>query len=347
MLRTRWSSPQEGRQIRRRRPLPESRKSGVTEADQAQSLSRPERPPVGRRWMPPPWRPFPSRCASSRRPPPASRAELQAGRAACRARAKALGSSSTAWRHAWKDTSERSAQSLAEVPKPTDFEPLAEHLYEFAQTAPALEESSLEETSETLQFTHDSFAESLMRLPASRGLRAPRQTVPGVRQGLARAGGVAQRGARGHRSARRRGAGPAGDRARSRVDSGRPGAAMSSLARPPRRPPAAARDERGPREAWPPTWNGPEHGSSQPWRPSAQGTRVRPLRRQPPRAGPRLAVADGIGSSRSRGGRAARRAVRGLDGDGPLPRRRGATGSSTLIEEPGGHRESRRPGDGS
>ncbi len=60
--------------------------------------------------------------------------------------------------------SERLAQSLAEVPKPADFEPLAEHLYEFAQTAPALK-GSLEEISETLQFTHDSFAESLMKLP--------------------------------------------------------------------------------------------------------------------------------------------------------------------------------------
>jgi len=60
--------------------------------------------------------------------------------------------------------SERLAQSLAEVPTPADFEPLAEHLYQFAQTAPALK-GSLEEISETLQFTHDSFAESLLTLP--------------------------------------------------------------------------------------------------------------------------------------------------------------------------------------
>lgn len=59
---------------------------------------------------------------------------------------------------------ERLSQSVSEIPRAADFEPLAEHLYEFASNAPLLV-SSLREISETLQFAHQSFAESLLKLP--------------------------------------------------------------------------------------------------------------------------------------------------------------------------------------
>jgi hypothetical protein len=66
--------------------------------------------------------------------------------------------------------------ALAEVPRASEFEPLAEHLYEFARTAPALRSAaepveaavrSLQEVSETLQFTQESFAESILGLPTA------------------------------------------------------------------------------------------------------------------------------------------------------------------------------------
>lgn len=73
------------------------------------------------------------------------------------------------------------AHSLGELPRPDDFQPLADHLYEFARIAPPLLESladvpralgpiqesvrALEQLGETLHFTHESFNESLMRLP--------------------------------------------------------------------------------------------------------------------------------------------------------------------------------------
>jgi ABC-type transporter Mla subunit MlaD len=76
---------------------------------------------------------------------------------------------------------ERLARSLDEVPKATDFEPLAEHLYEFARQAPALAASleelpkvagplaesvrALEAISETLDQANHSFSEALLRLP--------------------------------------------------------------------------------------------------------------------------------------------------------------------------------------
>jgi ABC-type transporter Mla subunit MlaD len=76
---------------------------------------------------------------------------------------------------------ERLALSLEEVPKAADFEPLAEHLYEFARQAPALGSSlqelpkvaaplaasvkTLLEVSETLQQANQSFSEALLRLP--------------------------------------------------------------------------------------------------------------------------------------------------------------------------------------
>lgn len=73
--------------------------------------------------------------------------------------------------------------ALGEVPRAAEFEPLAEHLYEFARTAPALADAvaqvpraaepvasavkSLQEISETLQFTQESFAESILGLPTA------------------------------------------------------------------------------------------------------------------------------------------------------------------------------------
>jgi hypothetical protein len=72
---------------------------------------------------------------------------------------------------------------IAEVPKADQFEPLAEHIYSFAQSGPRLMESleamkeavpqiesatqALGETSTTLQDTNQRLAESLMRLPAA------------------------------------------------------------------------------------------------------------------------------------------------------------------------------------
>jgi ABC-type transporter Mla subunit MlaD len=73
------------------------------------------------------------------------------------------------------------ARSLHEIPRPDDFQPLADHLYAFASAAPALVESlgevpraagpiqeavrGLEQLAETLHFAHERFNESLLRLP--------------------------------------------------------------------------------------------------------------------------------------------------------------------------------------
>jgi hypothetical protein len=80
-----------------------------------------------------------------------------------------------------QDVSERLATSLAETPTAADFQPLADHLYAFAETAPRLVEEleglpkvvgsfdsstrALQEVAETLQYTHESFADSLLKLP--------------------------------------------------------------------------------------------------------------------------------------------------------------------------------------
>lgn len=72
---------------------------------------------------------------------------------------------------------------LAEVPKAAEFEPLAEHIYAFAQSGPKLMESlesvkesvpqieaataALADTAETLQDTNQRLTESLLRLPAA------------------------------------------------------------------------------------------------------------------------------------------------------------------------------------
>lgn len=70
---------------------------------------------------------------------------------------------------------------LEEIPRPEDFQPLADHLYAFAEAAPALHASlesvrqalgrvetvthSLAEVADTLVATHQSWTDSLMRLP--------------------------------------------------------------------------------------------------------------------------------------------------------------------------------------
>jgi hypothetical protein len=72
---------------------------------------------------------------------------------------------------------------VGEIPKAAEFEPLAEHIYSFAQTGPRLMESleavmeavpqiesatqALGDTATTLQDTNQRLAESLMRLPAA------------------------------------------------------------------------------------------------------------------------------------------------------------------------------------
>ncbi|MEO8358579.1 MAG: hypothetical protein ABI672_01005 [Vicinamibacteria bacterium] len=78
---------------------------------------------------------------------------------------------------------ERLEALIGEVPKAAEFEPLAEHIYSFAQSGPRLMESlesvkdavpqietatqALGETAMTLQDTNQRLAESLMRLPAA------------------------------------------------------------------------------------------------------------------------------------------------------------------------------------
>ena len=78
---------------------------------------------------------------------------------------------------------ERLEALIGEIPKAVEFEPLAEHIYSFAQSGPRLMESlesvkdavpqiesatqALGETATTLQDTNQRLAESLMRLPAA------------------------------------------------------------------------------------------------------------------------------------------------------------------------------------
>jgi ABC-type transporter Mla subunit MlaD len=56
------------------------------------------------------------------------------------------------------------AQALHEAPKASDFQPLADHLYEFAQVAPQLLQS-LHELSEGLAAVRSSFDDALLRMP--------------------------------------------------------------------------------------------------------------------------------------------------------------------------------------
>ena len=81
------------------------------------------------------------------------------------------------------DLVERLEALIADVPQAEQFEPLAEHIYSFAQSGPRLMESlesvknavpqiesatqALGETATTLQDTNQRLAESLMRLPAA------------------------------------------------------------------------------------------------------------------------------------------------------------------------------------
>ncbi|MBX7187615.1 MAG: hypothetical protein K1Y01_20905 [Vicinamibacteria bacterium] len=81
------------------------------------------------------------------------------------------------------DLVERLEALIADVPKAEQFEPLAEHIYSFAQSGPRLMESlesvkdavpqiesatqALSDTATTLQDTNQRLAESLMRLPAA------------------------------------------------------------------------------------------------------------------------------------------------------------------------------------
>lgn len=78
---------------------------------------------------------------------------------------------------------ERFEELLADIPRAAEFEPLAEHIYSFAQSGPKLMESleavkdavpqiesatsALGETATTLQDTNQRLTDSLMRLPAA------------------------------------------------------------------------------------------------------------------------------------------------------------------------------------
>jgi hypothetical protein len=80
-----------------------------------------------------------------------------------------------------RESAELLAATAAELPRADDFQPLADHLYAFAQSAPRLLESleavrsavgpleaaarGLGEVAETLAATHHGWSESLMRLP--------------------------------------------------------------------------------------------------------------------------------------------------------------------------------------
>jgi hypothetical protein len=80
-----------------------------------------------------------------------------------------------------RESAELMARSLAELPRAEDFQPLADHLYSFAQSAPRLVESleavraavgpleaaarSLGEVAETLVAAQQGWTESLLRLP--------------------------------------------------------------------------------------------------------------------------------------------------------------------------------------
>ena len=81
------------------------------------------------------------------------------------------------------DLVERLETLIGEVPKASEFEPLAEHIYSFAQSGPRLMESlesvkdavpqiesatrALGDTATTLEDTNQRLAESLLRLPAA------------------------------------------------------------------------------------------------------------------------------------------------------------------------------------
>ena len=72
------------------------------------------------------------------------------------------------------DLTQELIRALAEVPKPSDFQPLADHLYEFAQHAPALLKSlqqipqltgPLQEICDSLHTLQGGLSESLLRMP--------------------------------------------------------------------------------------------------------------------------------------------------------------------------------------
>ncbi len=77
----------------------------------------------------------------------------------------------------------RLSEVLGELPRAADFEPLAEHLYAFAQAAPALSESlgalpegirmlhealaEVRETTGTLDYLHSGFSHAFLKLPSA------------------------------------------------------------------------------------------------------------------------------------------------------------------------------------
>jgi hypothetical protein len=111
-----------------------------------------------------------------------------------------------------RETAELLVASLAEVPKAQDFQPLADHLYAFAESTPRLIESlesvrsavkpmeaaarSLGEVAETLVATHQGWSESLLRLPRAEDyepLAAPLREFARVSPALAESLGSVMR----------------------------------------------------------------------------------------------------------------------------------------------------------
>lgn len=126
---------------------------------------------------------------AARRKTTASPAAPKAGSTAARRPARSRSPRSRAGKSAaepaaaarLEDIAARLAEAVAGIPSATDFEPLADHLYTFAATAPRLLESlqeaskvtgpveasvtALRDVSETLQALHRGFEESLLKVP--------------------------------------------------------------------------------------------------------------------------------------------------------------------------------------
>ena len=115
--------------------------------------------------------------------PPEPEAPKSSRKRAARAEAPALDEKWMASLARLPQLVERLEALIADVPQAEQFEPLAEHIYSFAQSGPRLMESlesvkdsvpqiesatrALGETATTLQDTNQRLAESLMRLPAA------------------------------------------------------------------------------------------------------------------------------------------------------------------------------------
>jgi hypothetical protein len=122
-----------------------------------------------------------ARRAPAKRPPSDVAAALAALRDEVAALARAVAAGNEERSARLHESADRLARAAAELPRAEDFQPLADHLYAFAQSAPRLIESleavraavapletaalGLGEVAETLVATHQGWSESLLRLP--------------------------------------------------------------------------------------------------------------------------------------------------------------------------------------